>query len=393
MKMRMFVTAALALAGLSVLSAARAQAAAPTIALQKLATFSSDPIGIVDSGDGSGRLFIILQRGLIMIYSGGVVLPQPFLDLQARVTCCGEQGLLGLAFHPQYAQNGRFYVNYTDLAGDTVVSRFTVTSNPNVADPGSESLVIGIGQPFSNHNGGQLQFGPDSYLYIGMGDGGSSGDPDNRAQDLGDLLGKMLRLDIDSAQPYAVPPTNPFIGTPGARPEIWAYGLRNPWRFSFDRTRGDLFIADVGQSSWEEVNLQRAASPGGENYGWRLMEGRHCFNPPTDCNDGTLTLPIIEYPHSKNGEFIGCAVIGGYRYGGSSIPSLTGWYLYGDFCTGTIWGARAGTPTTVLLKTALNLSSFGQDVAGELYVCDTATDSLYGIRRGGTPPRAGSTEP
>ena len=361
---------------------AAAVAAPPVIALQKLATFAADPIGIFNAGDGSGRLFVVLQRGQIMIFANGAVLPVPFLDIRDRVGCCGERGLLGLAFHPDYEQNGRFYVNYTNLAGNTVVSRFMVTADPNVADPGSESLVLGVNQPFANHNGGEIQFGPDGYLYIGMGDGGSGGDPGNRAQDLGDLLGKMLRLDIDTADPYAIPPTNPFIGTPGARPEIWAYGLRNPWRFAFDRQNGDLYIADVGQEKWEEISFQRAASPGGEDYGWRLMEGRHCFNPPTGCNDGTLVTPIIEYPHEKNGDFIGCAVVGGYRYRGAAFPSLRGIYLYADLCTGTIWGAfnhASWQPDPVLLDTSLNPTSFGEDEAGELYLCDNASDSLYRI--------------
>jgi glucose/arabinose dehydrogenase len=362
------------------LGSATALWAAPKVELQLLANFDGDPIGIAHAGDDSGRLFIILQDGRIMIYTPGGVLPAPFLDISDRVSCCGEQGLLGLAFHPDYAQNGQFYVDYTDKNGDTHVSRFLVTGNPNVADPDSEKPVIAIDQPFSNHNGGQLQFGPDGYLYIGMGDGGAAGDPGNRAQDLGELLGKLLRLDVDHGNRYAIPPDNPFVDVPGARPEIWAYGLRNPWRFGFDRATGDLLIADVGQDDWEEIDFQRASSPGGENYGWRLMEGKSCYNPPQNCNDGSLTLPIIVYPHFDNGDFIGCAVIGGYRYRGPSFPALTGIYFYGDDCTGRLWAAfkRGGSRHVVqIAQTGLEITSFGEDDDGDQYMTEIASNGLY----------------
>src|SRR5712692_7743353 len=306
--------------------------AQPNIVLQPLVTGLASPTAITTAGDGSGRLFITLQGGTIKLFDGFQL--QTFLDISSLVSCCDEQGLLSTAFHPQYGSNGFFYVNYTNTAGDTVIARYRVSVNPSVADPNSAVILLTIAQPFDNHNGGQLQFGPDGYLYIGMGDGGSAGDPGNRAQDLGQLLGKLLRIDVNSAAPYAIPPTNPFVGTPGARGEIWAFGLRNPWRFSFDRLTGDLFIADVGQSSREEVDFQPANSTGGQNYGWRRMEGTACFNPSSGCNDGSLTLPTIEYDHTQ-----GCAIIGGYRYRGTSSPSLFATYLFGDFCSGRISGA------------------------------------------------------
>jgi glucose/arabinose dehydrogenase len=264
-----------------------------TLGFESVASGLASPVGIYHAGDGSRRLFILQQAGQILIHDGAQVRPTPFLDIATLVSCCGERGLLGLAFHPDFASNGLFYVNYTNTAGDTVIARYRVSDDPNAADPGSAQILLTIVQPFANHNGGQLAFGPDRFLYIGMGDGGSGGDPDNRAQNLGDLLGKLLRLDVDGGVPYAIPASNPFRNTPGARPEIWAWGLRNPWRFSFDRLTGDLFIADVGQATREEVDFQPASSHGGENYGWRLMEGTLCFNPASGCNDGSLTLPIL----------------------------------------------------------------------------------------------------
>lgn len=379
MKLKAWTLAWLVVPGLVAGGGAAVQAA-PKVELQQLATFDGDPIGIAHAGDGSGRLFIVLQDGRIMIYSGGSVLPTPFLDIRERVSCCGERGLLGLAFHPDYVQTGQFYVDYTDNNGNTRVSRFLVTADPDIADPDSEKPVIGIDQPFSNHNGGQLQFGPDGYLYIGLGDGGSGGDPFNNAQNLGELLGKILRLDVDHGNRYAIPPTNPFVDVPGARPEIWAYGFRNPWRFSFDRSTGDLLIADVGQEKWEEIDFQPASSPGGENYGWRLMEGKACYNPPQDCNDGTLKLPIIVYPHSHNGDFIGCAVIGGYRYRGPSFPALNGVYFFGDDCTGRLWAtfAQGGSRKLIqIAQTGLNITSFGEDDAGDQYLVEIGGNRLY----------------
>ena len=262
-----------------------ALAQSPLVRLEPVVGGFSNAVALTHAGDQSGRQFITLQTGRVLIYDGTQLLPNPFLDISALVSCCGERGLLSIVFHPDYAANGHVYVNYTDNSGDTVVARYTVSADPDVIDPGSALVLLNVSQPFSNHNGGQLQFGPDGKLYIGMGDGGSGGDPRNLAQDLTSLLGKMLRIDVDAGVPYAIPPDNPFVGDPNARDEIWAYGLRNPWRFSFDRVTGDLLIGDVGQGSWEEIDLQPSTSAGGENYGWRLMEGDTCFNPPIGCND------------------------------------------------------------------------------------------------------------
>ena len=256
-----------------------------TIQLEQVASGLNLPVTVTNAGDGSGRIFIVQQTGEIRILSGGTLLPTPFLDISALVSCCGEQGLLGLAFHPDYATNGFFYVDYTNVAGDTVVARYEVSAtDPNVADPTSAQTVLTQDQPFSNHNGGQLAFGPDGYLYIALGDGGSGGDPQENGQNLQTWLGKILRVDIngddfpgDPNRNYAVPPDNPFVGDPNALDEIWAYGVRNPWRCTFDRVTGDFFIADVGQNAWEEINFQPASSAGGENYGWDVLEGMHCF--------------------------------------------------------------------------------------------------------------------
>jgi glucose/arabinose dehydrogenase len=344
-----------------------------------IASGLAQPVAITHAGDGSGRLFITLQGGQIVIFDGERVLPEPFLDIVPLVSCCGERGLLSVAFHPDYEHNGLFYVNYTDVAGDTVVARYHVTSDPNSADPGSAVTVLTVTQPFANHNGGQLKFGPDGYLYIGMGDGGSGGDPLDHGQDVGTLLGAMLRIDV-AGSPYAIPADNPFVGDPEAREEIWAYGLRNPWRFSFDRETGDLFIADVGQNRWEEVNLQPANSAGGENYGWRLMEASHCHEPSENCDDGSLVLPVLEYETGEN-----CSVIGGYRYRGGALPELTGTYIFGDYCSGRIWGAvpaGEGWTSRELLKRNYRITAFGEDEAGELYVADLREGGVYRLVSG-----------
>jgi len=307
------------------------------IDLVEVASGLTNPVAATHAGDGSGRIFITLQDGRIMIFDGQQVLPTPFLNIMPAVACCGERGLFSVAFHPDYPNNGRFFVNYSRNDGDTVIERFQVSAtDANVANPNSRLVLMTIGQPFTNHNGGQIQFGPDGFLYIATGDGGSGGDPNNLAQDLGSLLGKMLRIDVDSGSPYAIPASNPYVGVAGARDEIWSYGLRNPWRFSFDRLTGDVFIGDVGQSAVEEISFQAAASTGNENYGWRLMEGSQCFNPSSNCNPGGLVLPILEYDHT-----LGCSVTGGYRYRGPSA-SLFGTYFYADYCTGRIWGATEG---------------------------------------------------
>ena len=356
------------------------------ISLTRIADGLAAPIAIANAGDGSGRLFVTLQAGQILILRDGALLPQPFLDIRSLVGAGGERGLLSASFHPDFEVNGFFYVNYTDKSGDTVIARYTVPpATPDRADPATAKTILAVDQPFSNHNGGQLQFGRDGYLYVGLGDGGSGGDPDNRAQNLSTLLGKILRVDVDGGDPYAIPPGNPFAGQSGARPEIWSYGFRNPWRFSFDRETGDLFVADVGQNAWEEINVQPAGSGGGENWGWRRMEGMHCFNPSSNCNDGSLSLPVLEYGRTE-----GCAVTGGYRYRGAASPPLDGIYFYGDFCSGRIWGAREnpnGTwSTEQLLDTTLSIASFGEDEEGEIYVADISG----GIYRIDGPPQANS---
>jgi glucose/arabinose dehydrogenase len=365
---------------------------AVAIKAEPVVTGLSSPVDITHAGDGSGRLFIILQGGRIVIFDGVQILSPPFLDITSLVSSGGERGLLGAAFHPNYGGNGFFYVSYTDSAGDSVIARYSVSLDPNRADSTSGVILLTIPQPFSNHNSGQLHFGPDGYLYIGMGDGGSGGDPQNNGQDLGTLLGKIIRIDVDSGLPFTIPPDNPFVGIVGAREEIWSYGLRNPWRFSFDRLTGDMFIGDVGQGSWEEVDFQPANSTGGENYGWRLMEGNSCFNPAINCNNGTLSLPILVYDHS-----VGCSVTGGYRYRGSKNPNLNGLYLYGDFCSGLIWGAQedglGGWNTTVLLDTNLSISTFGEDESGEIYFAHlSATDgAIYQVVQSTSSTNSGST--
>jgi glucose/arabinose dehydrogenase len=364
-------------------AAAAAVGTTATIALVPLASGLNSALTVVHAGDGSGRLFIVLQGGQIMVFDGNNVLPRPFLDISALVSCCDERGLLGLAFHPNYATNGFFYVNYTNRRGDTVIARFSVSrTNRSLANPLSLTALLRVNQPFPNHNGGQLQFGPDGFLYIGLGDGGSGGDPLNNGQSLDTLLGKLLRIDVNGAAPYAVPASNPFVGVPGTLPEIWAYGLRNPWRFTFDRLTGDMFIGDVGQSEWEEIDFQPVASAGGENYGWRIMEGSHCFDPSTGCDQTGLVLPILEYNHE-----LGCAVIGGYRYRGGQVQALVGRYLYGDFCSGTIWSAVPGQGgawgSSVLLETGFMISSFGEGPDGELYVLSYGSSgTLYKVSGG-----------
>jgi glucose/arabinose dehydrogenase len=343
-------------------------AAAQEISLLPIATGLEMPVAITNARDG--RLFITQQRGIVSIYDGTALLPTPFLDIQSKVLCCGERGLLSIAFHPNYRQNGFFFVYYIDLNADIVVARYKVSDDPNRADPDSETILLTINhRTYANHNGGQLVFGPDGFLYAGTGDGGSGGDPFGNGQNTNALLGKILRLDVDHGSPYGIPASNPFVGQSGKREEIWAYGMRNPWRFSFDRATGDLLIADVGQGSWEEIDFQPAASSGGTNYGWNIMEGTHCYNAST-CNQNGLTLPILEYGH-VNGA---CSVTGGYRYRGERYPRFQGTYIYGDYCNGMIWGATQGNPWTssLLADASFNISSFGEDAAGELYVTDYA---------------------
>jgi glucose/arabinose dehydrogenase len=321
--------------------------------------------------DGSGRLFIVEKVGRIRILQDGQLLDQPFLDIDERVGSLGnEQGLLGLAFHPQYAQNRRFFVNYTDNNGDNLIARFQVTSNPNLADSNSEVRLLGIDDPFPNHNGGVLAFGPDGYLYAGMGDGGGAGDPFENAQNTNVLLGKILRLDVDSAEPYTVPTDNPFGN------EVWAYGLRNPWRLSFDKRTGDMYIGDVGQGQWEEINYLPADSPGGTNFGWDLREGAHDYEGSASPE---LIDPIAEYSHAEGG----CSVTGGFVYRGS-MPEWNGIYLYGDYCTGFIWGligAEDGLQKQQLFDLQALITSFGQDQDGEIYLLSDDGSIYHLVRR------------
>ncbi len=360
-------------------------ATAQEITFRQIVTGLDMPVALTHAGDA--RIFVTLQRGQVVIGGATGFLSTPFLDIRSIVRCCDERGLLSIAFHPRYSENGFFFVYYTDAEGDIVIARYRVSSDPNRADPTSGSILLEIQhRQFSNHNGGQLAFGPDGFLYIGTGDGGSGGDPNNNGQNRQQLLGKLLRIDVDSGTPYAVPASNPFVGRSDARPEIWAFGLRNPWRFSFDRETRDLWIADVGQGSWEEIDFQPGTSVGGENYGWRTMEGTHCFNPSSNCNRNGLALPVIEYDHSAGA----CSVTGGHRYRGFRHQRLRGTYIYGDFCTGVIWGATPRADGTwaprQLANTNFQISSFGEDANGEVYVVDLGgaiyqIEDLFASRR------------
>ncbi|HEY3296366.1 MAG TPA: PQQ-dependent sugar dehydrogenase [bacterium] len=354
----------------------------------RVASGLSRPVLVTAPLGDTARIFIVEQRsgstGAIRIERNSSVLSRPFLSVPNLATG-SEQGLLGLAFHPNYATNGYFFVNYTRSSdGATVIARFHVSSDPDSADAASGQTILTIPQPFANHNGGNLAFGNDGYLYIGMGDGGDANDPGNRAQSDTTLLGKLLRIDVDSAFPYAIPPTNPWA----VRHEIWAKGLRNPWRWSFDRATHDLYIGDVGQGAWEEIDVQAAGSPGGENYGWRCMEGLHCTGlSGCTCNDPALTLPIYNYDHSGGK----CAITGGYVYRGCADSALQGTYFFADFCSNQIWSFRYvnGTVTDFQERTAelapsgglsiTSISSFGQDALGELYICDLDGGEVFKI--------------
>jgi glucose/arabinose dehydrogenase len=327
---------------------------------------------------------VIGQAGQIVVVGGGKI-TGTFLDISKRMSCCGERGLLGLAFHPQYATNGRFFVRYTDPAGDLRISEFRVSANPNKADPSSEKILLTIPHPsYANHNGGRIEFGPDGYLYIGTGDGGSGGDPHNHGQSLDTLLGKLLRIDVDHAaagKAYGLPSDNPFVGQAGKLGEIYSYGLRNPYSFSFDRATGDLWIGDVGQDRYEEIDRATSASGrgNGANFGWNVMEANHCYSPSSDCIRDGLTLPLTEYAHGS-GDSIGCAVIGGYVYRGTAHPDLTGRYFFGDECSGLVWDVTAAAPASQtpqkLLSSGLNIDGWGQATDGELYVV-AANGVLY----------------
>ena len=318
------------------------------------------PVFLTHTNDQSPRLFVVEQAGRIRIVEKGRLLSDPFLDLGRSVSFGGERGLLGLAFHPQFMKNGRFFVNYTRAGdGTTVISEFHGAPTANRAQP-EETVLLLLPQPYRNHNGGMIVFGPDGFLYIGTGDGGAGGDPENRGQNLRELLGKFLRIDVNHGSPYAIPKDNPFVATQH-RPEIFAFGFRNPWRFSFDKTTGELWAADVGQNRWEEINRVEK----GKNYGWRIMEGLHCYQPSTGCSQKGLILPVAEYGHDSGR----CSIIGGYVYRGQGVPQLQGRYIFGDYCSGEIMSLENGQ-VKVLLSTGLRISSFGEDAAGELYLVD-----------------------
>lgn len=353
---------------------------AQTIGIQSYATGFSNPVEVVNAGDN--RLFVVQKTGAIKIVkpsgSAGVVNAANFLTLTTATIINGdERGLLGLAFHPNYATNGYFYVNYTRTGdGATVVARYSVSADPDVADAASGQVLLTVAQPFSNHNGGTLRFGPDGYLYIGMGDGGSGGDPGNRAQDITENLGKMLRIDVDGPFPYGIPPSNPFVGIAG-NDEIWATGLRNPWKFSFNRLNGDLWIGDVGQGEVEEINQIASPLPVGLNFGWRCYEGNDEYDT-SGCGAAALyTFPLIDYLQSETD---GCAVTGGYYYTGSLYPNFNGKYIFGDYCLNKIFTLTdAGVLTISPAIPGLNgLTTFGQDINGELYVIGGTT--LYRIK-------------
>lgn len=378
----------------------QAQAQVPADVGLELVGNVSDNVGVRHANDGSNRLFVITQDGAIRIIDAqGNLLPTPFIDIDAKVNSNGnEQGLLGLAFHPNYSQNGYFYVNYTKSgtnSGDTIIERYEVDAlDANLANPNSGVVLMRVIQDFSNHNGGNIEFGPDGYLYIGMGDGGSFGDPNSRGQNLGSVLGSMMRIDVDNnnapnhpapvlssdhacpqdGNNYAIPADNPFVNTSGACPEIWSYGLRNPWRWSFDKDTGDLYIGDVGQNSWEEIDYQPANNAGGENYGWKCREG---FNAYGGCPDSlAYTPPILEKSHANSR----CSITGGYLYRGP-VASIQGQYIYGDYCSGQIWFATPGNESNLTepwiesewsipggVSFQFALTSFGEDETGHVYI-------------------------
>lgn len=349
----------------------------PALALAGLAAGLQRPLWVGAAGDGSGRLFVVEQGGTIRVIRDGQLVGRPYLDVRGAVSSGGERGLLGLAFAPTFGRDGRFYIDATDPDGNTFVAELRAPDpGADAADPASERVILRIVQPFPNHNGGGIVVRPDGTLWIGTGDGGSSGDPLGNGQRLTTLLGKLLRIDPTAAgsAPYTIPRDNPFAGRSDARGEIWALGLRNPWRFSFDRVGGDLWIGDVGQNRWEEVDRARAGEAGGTNFGWNVMEGRHCFDPAVGCPTDGLTLPVAEYDHAQ-----GCAITGGFVYRGTAIPALAGTYVYADSCSGRIWGVEAAAEAPaprLLASTGASIVSFGEDDAGELYVADVGSGAI-----------------
>jgi glucose/arabinose dehydrogenase len=340
-----------------------------------------EPTLVVTPPDGSKRFFVLEREGRIRVADAdGQLRSTPFLDLSQNTSTGTEQGLLGLAFHPAFAQNGFVYVDYTDNDAAVQIVRYTVAPGADQVDPATVSTVMAIPKKSKFHNGGTLAFGPDGLLYVALGDDEAS----DKAQDLSSIYGKILRIDIDSAQPYAIPPSNPFVGREGARGEVWSYGFRNPWRMSFDRSTGDLWIGDVGEAHAEEIDLQLASSQGGENYGWPLNEGSECMEPDR-CHDSGLVAPLVTYGHDMT-----CAVVGGYVYRGPSAPGLMGTYIFGDLCTGGVFAAREGAAqgwTRVELGfQPIKISSFGEDPTGDVYVVDLQGGVIYKIMDGSIPP-------
>jgi glucose/arabinose dehydrogenase len=358
------------------------------------------PVFITSYPNNAKLLYIVEQAGLIKILNDGKKLSRPFFDINKRVVNPNrpgdERGLLGFAFHPNHTNNGKFYINYMDNDGNTIISEFSTNSELR-ADHKSERIILKLKQPYGNHNGGDIQFGPDGYLYISIGDGGKAGDPLNAGQDLSSLFGKIIRIDIEQ-KPYGIPKSNPFFGQKDKREEIWAWGLRNVWRFSFDKQTGDKYLADVGQNKWEEVNFEPASSKGGLNYGWRIMEANHCYDPKENCPTEGLIKPIIEYPNDANHpafafriieelsfsetDVEGCSVTGGYVYRGQKIKSMQGQYIFGDYCSGNIWTLKVVNGKAINFKNRTEeinigggefttyISSFGQDSDGEIYIID-----------------------
>jgi glucose/arabinose dehydrogenase len=352
------------------------------VRLVPVATGLERPLFVTHAGDGSGRLFVVEQGGTIRVARGGRLLERPFLDVTRRLdNSSGERGLLGLAFAPDYRTSGFFFLVRTAPGPSVVVERYRVSPDPDRADPGSAKTVLAMDDPASNHNGGMVAFGPDGYLWLGTGDGGRAADPWDNARDPRSLLGKLLRIDVRERL-YAIPPDSPFAAGGRGRPEVWALGLRNPWRFSFDRATGELWIGDVGQGAWEEIDVVDPRRGGGMHFGWKTMEGRHCFDPPRGCDPAGLELPVHEYGHE-----LGCSVTGGYVYRGRNLPALAGAYLFSDFCRGTVWTlmrqpegpARVAT----LVESGAMVSSFGEDEAGELYLCDHRGGKVLRLESGG----------
>ena len=358
------------------------------------------PVFITSYPNNAKLLYIVEQAGLIKLINDGKKLSRPFFDINKRVVNPNrpgdERGLLGFAFHPNHTNNGKFYINYMDNDGNTIISEFSTNSELR-ANHKSERIILKLKQPYGNHNGGDIQFGPDGYLYISIGDGGKAGDPLNAGQDLSSLFGKIIRIDIEQ-EPYGIPKSNPFFGQKDKREEIWAWGLRNVWRFSFDKQTGDKYLADVGQNKWEEVNFEPASSKGGLNYGWRIMEANHCYDPKENCPTEGLIKPIIEYPNDANHpafafriieelsfsetDVEGCSVTGGYVYRGQKIKSMQGQYIFGDYCSGNIWTLKVVNGKAINFKNRTEeinigggefttyISSFGQDSDGEIYIID-----------------------